>query len=384
MRFEFAAPERIIFGGGVVNEIGALASMIGKRVLVVTGLPLAHTARIQDILSHTALQSIIFSVTSEPTLNIIEEAIRFVKDFSPDLVIGFGGGSAIDSGKAISALLTNPGALLDYLEVIGKGKPIIQPPIPFIAIPTTAGTGSEATRNAVLASPEHRIKVSLRSPMMLPKVALIDPQLTYSLPPAITATTGLDALTQLIEPYTCNNPNPISNALCQDGMRRAARSLLRAYEHGSDASAREDLSLASLFSGIALSNARLGAVHGIAGVIGGMLAAPHGAICARLLPFVMQANLNALKTREPAHPGMARYLEVAQILTNRSNATADDGTRWVSTLVTSLSIPPLSDYGISRSDFPILIQKSLAASSMKGNPIPLTPEELEHILEQAL
>ena len=233
------------------------------------------------------------------------------------MVIGLGGGSAIDTGKAIAALLTNPGDPLDYLEVIGRGQALQQTPLPYIAIPTTAGTGSEVTRNAVLASHEHHVKVSLRSPLMLPRVAIVDPELTYSLPPAITASTGLDALTQLIEPYTCNSPNPMIDAICREGMQRAARSLKRAYQNGSDAAAREDMSIAALFGGMALANAKLGAVHGFAGPLGGLFPAPHGMICARLLPFVVEANVRALQMREPDSPVLKRYDEVAQLLTGR-------------------------------------------------------------------
>src|SRR5208282_5705063 len=227
----------------------------------------------------------------------------------------FGGGSAIDAAKAIAAMLTNKGELLDYVEIIGRGKPLTQPSAPFIAVPTTAGTGSEVTRNAVLASPEHRVKVSLRSPLMLPRVAVVDPELTYALPPAITASTGLDALTQLIEPFVCARANPMVDALCIEGIRRAARSLREVVHQNPGKSAREDMALASLFGGIALANAGLGAVHGFAGPMGGMFAAPHGALCAALLPGVMAANVAALRRRQPGGEGLRRYDEIARLLT---------------------------------------------------------------------
>ena len=246
-----------------------------------------------------------------------------------DVIIGLGGGSAIDTGKAIAALLTNPGDPLDYLEVIGRGQALHATPLPYIAIPTTAGTGSEVTRNAVLASPEHRVKVSLRSPLMLPRVAIVDPELTYSLPPAITASTGLDALTQLIEPYTCNSPNPLVDAICREGMQRAARSLKRAYQDGNDVAAREDMSIAALFGGLALANAKLGAVHGFAGPLGGLFPAPHGMICARLLPLIVEANVRALQERKPNTSVLQRYAEVAQLLTGRSTAGASDAIEWL-------------------------------------------------------
>ncbi len=300
------------------------------------------------------------------------------------MVIGLGGGSVLDTGKAIAALLTNPGDVFDYLEVIGKGQPLVNAPLPYIAIPTTAGTGSEVTRNAVIESPEQNVKVSLRSPLMLPRVALVDPELTYNLPPAITASAGLDALTQLIEPFVSVKANPMTDAICREGIYYAARSLRRAYENGADKEAREGMSLASLFGGLALANAALGAVHGFAGPLGGMLHAPHGALCARLLPFVMEANIKALETRQPEHPALGRYIEIAQILTGEKEATAHDGVRWTSELVDTLKIPGLSTYGMNEKAFPEAVEKTMKANSFKGNPIALNEDELRLILEKAL
>src|SRR5262249_48391620 len=204
---------------------------------------------------------------------------------------------------------------------------------PFLAIPTTAGTGTEVTRNAVLASPAHHVKVSLRSPLLLARLALIDPELTYRLSPALTASTGLDALTQLIEPYVSPRANPMTDALCLEGVQRAARSLRTAYFEGQNIAAREDMSIASLFGGLALANAGLGAVLGFAGPIGGMLPAPHGAVCAALLPHVMERNLEALRGRNPQSQAVSRYQEVARLLTNDPSATADAGIDWVRSLV---------------------------------------------------
>jgi alcohol dehydrogenase class IV len=253
-----------------------------------------------------------------------------------------------------------------------------------LAIPTTAGTGAEVTRNAVLASPQHRLKVSLRSPLMLPKVALVDPELTLDLPPALTASTGLDALTQLIEPYVSARANPMTDGLCVEGMRRAARSLRAAFENGRDAAAREDMAVASLFGGLALANAGLGAVHGLAGVIGGMFGAPHGAICAALLPRVMAANLAALRSRDPSNPALVRYEEVARLVTGRSSAQADDGVEWVGRLVSDLHIPKLGTYGLTSQHTADLVEKSKNASSMKANPIELTSAELAGVVEGAI
>jgi alcohol dehydrogenase class IV len=299
-------------------------------------------------------------------------------------VIGLGGGSVLDTGKAIAALLTNGGDPLDYLEVIGRGQSITQPAAPYIAIPTTAGTGAEVTRNAVLGSPEHRVKVSLRSPYMLPRLALVDPELTLTMSPPVTASTGLDALTQLIEPYVSPKANPLTDALCLDGMHRAARSLRRAYTHGDDLTAREDMALASLFGGLALANARLGAVHGFAGVFGGMFDSPHGAVCAALLPHCMATNIKALQQRQPDSEALRRFDEVAQILTGDSEVTAVDGVAWVEVLCEELLIPGLGAYGLRERDFPELIEKSSKASSMQGNPIKLTMEEMGEILKRAI
>lgn len=375
MRFEFATAHRIRFGGGVAQEIGSLAAQMGTRALVVTG-----QNRTLPFLDSLTIPYTLFSVDREPTIELALLGVEQSRDC--DLVIGIGGGSALDAGKAIAALATNPGDPLDYLEVIGKGQPLQNPPLPMIAIPTTAGTGSEVTRNAVLASEEHRVKVSLRHALMLPKVALVDPELTYSLPPHLTASTGMDALTQVIEPLVCSAPNPMTDALCKEGIQRAGRSLQRAYEKGDDVQAREDMALTSLFGGLALANAKLGAVHGFAGPIGGMFPAPHGAVCARLLPLVMELNIRALCQRDPQHDALNRYDEIAHLLTGKSLAVT--GVKWVQHVCDTLQIPPLSTYGITREHIPLLVEKSRHASSMKGNPIQLTGEEMSEILERAL
>jgi alcohol dehydrogenase class IV len=281
-------------------------------------------------------------------------------------------------------MLTNKADLLEYLEIIGAAKPLTEPAAPFIAIPTTAGTGSEVTRNAVLASPEHRLKVSLRSPSMLPKVALVDPELTYDLPPAITAFTGLDALTQLIEPFVCSRANPFTDALCSEAIPRVSRSLRMATEKGTDKKSREDMAVASLFGGLALSNAGLGAVHGFAGPIGGMFPAPHGAVCAALLPHVMQTNWRAMQQRLPQNGALERYQQLARLLTNRPTATAEQGIEFVRTLTNDLQIPPLRTYGLTKSHTELLVQKAVKANSMKANPVQLTDVELAETLEKAL
>jgi alcohol dehydrogenase class IV len=296
------------------------------------------------------------------------------------MVISIGGGSVLDAGKAIAAMLTNGGELEDYLEVIGRGMPLKQHPVRHIAIPTTAGTGAEVTRNAVLASPEHHVKVSMRSPWMLPDLAVVDPELTCSMPPEVTASTGLDALTQLMEAYVSNKANPLTDGICREGLETAAASLRKAYEDGNDSQAREGMALASLFGGLALANAKLGAVHGFAGPLGGMISAPHGVICARLLPHVTQANVQVLQKRAPDSRALAKYDEVARILTGTDSARAIDGVKWIQELCSALNVRSLADFGLKEEDFAAVVAKAQKSSSMKGNPIVLTGDELTDIL----
>lgn len=385
--FEFATANRIIFGAGKLNELGKQFEGSAKRLLLVCGRSSDAIPRVREILSAQGIQFTEFQMHGEPTVDLVREGLKIAREC--DMVIGLGGGSVIDAGKAITTLATNPGDVLDYLEVIGKGQPLVNPALPYIAIPTTAGTGSEVTRNAVLESTEHHIKVSLRSPLMLPRIALVDPELTYNLPPSITASSGLDALTQLIEPFVSVKANPITDMICREGIRLVTRSLKRAYEKGTEPSAREAMSLAGLYGGLALANAALGAVHGFAGPLGGMLHrgkynAPHGAICARLLPLVMGANIKALQESQPNHPALDRYTEIAKILTGYDKATAQMGVNWVHELVRTLEIPPLSAYGMKKNDIPSAVEKTLKASSYKGNPIALNEVELKGILERAL
>ena len=384
MQFEFATANRIIFGEGVLGQVGERAAEFGQRALVVCGRSVERAKGLRDILKASGVNSQIFSVPGEPTVEIVQRGVQIVRQGDFDLIVAFGGGSALDAGKAMAAMATNPGELLDYLEVIGRGKPLNIRSLPWIGTPTTAGAGAEVTRNAVLESSEHRVKVSLRSPGMLASLALVDPELTYDLPQPITASSGMDALSQLIEPYVSNKANPLADALCREGLSRVARGLRRAYNNGRDAHARRDMALASLFGGLVLANAKLGAVHGFAGVLGGMYGGPHGEICARLLPMVMDVNVMALETREAPHPASERYAEVAQILTGDQNAQAADGIAWLQALVKDLDIPRLSNYGLAQADFPEVIQRAAVSSSMQGNPIKLTYPELEHILETAL
>lgn len=384
MRWEFATSARIIFGAGTLAEIGGLSREWGCRALVVTGRDVQRAGPLVERLRASGVAAELFSQPQEPTVDDVSRGVSLARAASCDLVIGHGGGAALDTAKAIAILLGQTGELLDYLEVFGRGLPLTGPGLPCLAVPTTAGTGSEVTRNAVLTSPPHRAKASLRSPLMLPRLALVDPELTFDLPPALTASTGLDALTQLIEPYTSSRAQPLTDILCVEGIRRAARSLRRAYEDGRNPAAREDMAFASLSGGLALANAGLGAVHGFAAPLGGMLSAPHGAVCAALLPHVMAANVAALRARGPHHPALARYDEIARLLTGQGQATAADGIVWVENLVRDLAIPGLSAHGLVAADIPAATAAAARASSMKANPLPLTEEELTGILRRAL
>lgn len=378
MRFEFATAPRIIFGEGTSDGLPDLARSFGLQPLVVTG---ASRKRASGVVSALAAETL--CVSGEPTIDLVREGARRARDVGCDVVISIGGGSVIDTGKAIAMIATNGGEPLDFVEVIGNGHAIKSTPLPLIAVPTTAGTGSEVTRNAVLGSPEHGVKASLRSPLMLPRVAVVDPELTYDLPPEVTAFTGLDALTQLIEPYVSSRSNPLVDAICIEGIRRVAGGLRRAYHDGADRDARRDMALASLFGGLALANAGLGVVHGFASPLGGQWTAPHGALCAALLPHGMAANVAALRTRAPLHPALERYHEISRLLTNRSETSVEHGIDWVRALCTELKIPSLRDWGITESDLPGVVERASVASSMQANPLQLTQKELTAMLRIA-
>ena len=383
-RFEFATATRILFGEGTFLDVPPAAAAMGTRWLIVTGASPERVLPLLPDLEGAGVACAWFAVDGEPTIEVVRTATSQARAADCDLVIAIGGGSAIDAGKAVAAMLTNPGDPLDYLEVIGRAQPLRHAAAPFIAIPTTAGTGSEVTRNSVLGSPEHGVKASLRGAVMLPRLAVVDPLLTLGLPRAITASTGLDALTQLIEPYVSVRANPMTDQFCVEGMRRAAAALPRVWADGGDREARAEMAWASLLGGLALANAGLGAVHGFAAPIGGRWAAPHGAVCAALLPHAMEINVRALHARAPAGGVLERYDEVARLITGAPQAKAADGVRWIAELCRALEIPPLRTYGVGQPDVADLVAQAAKASSMKGNPIALTDEELREIITRAI
>jgi len=384
MRFEFSTADRIVFGPGAAEQLAETVAGYGDRAFVVLGRARGRLSRILDQIAARGVRCEFFHTTGEPTTPMVQAGIAAARQTQSQVVVAIGGGSVIDTGKVVAAMLTNEGQLLDYLEVVGAGKPLLREPVPYIAVPTTAGTGAEVTRNAVLLVPERRVKVSMRSPLLLPRLALVDPLLTHSMSPELTASTGLDALTQLIEAFVSNKANPLTDGICREGLHRAGRSLGRAFRDGNDSQAREDMALASLFSGLALANAGLGAVHGFAGPLGGMTNAPHGVICGKLLPFVMAANAHALQNRAVNSTAPARFDEISRILTGRDTATASDGIRWIEHLCEEFALPGLSMFGLSHDDLPTVVSQAKKASSMKGNPIELHDEELIEALEKAL
>ena len=383
--FELATAARVLFGAGRIDtaatEIGALGC---QRALFVTGRSDERSARLRDALLARGVGVVPFAVIGEPTVDSAREGVARAVGRRCDAVVAMGGGSALDCGKAVAALVANGGDVLDHLEVIGRGRPLTRPSLPFVAIPTTAGTGSEVTRNAVLGDRDARVKASLRSPLMLARLAIVDPELLAGAPRSVLSSSGLDALSQLVEPYLSARANPLTDALAREGMRRSARSLRRACLQGADPAAREDLSLASLFGGLCLANAGLGAVHGFAAPVGGTFDVPHGAACAALLGPVLEVNLRALRARAPAHPATARFQHVAAALTGDAAATAEDAIAWIAGLCRDLEVAPLSRYGMTSSDVPSLVARAKTANSMRANPIALTDDELAEIAERAL
>jgi alcohol dehydrogenase class IV len=381
VRFEFATAGRIVFGAGASRALPQHAKEHGSRVFLVTGSG-AHAVPLVAPFVESGLDVIVWRLAHEPTLDDARHAAHRAADAGCDIVVAAGGGSVMDLGKAVAALLGNPGDPLDYVEVIGSGRPLTGRPFPCIAVPTTAGTGSEVTRNAVLASPADGVKVSLRSAQMLPRVAVVDPELTRNLPRALTASTGMDALTQLIEPYLSVKATPVTDVLCLDGLARAARALPRACADGADMAARTDMALASLYSGMALANAGLGIVHGCAAVVGGRFAAPHGAVCAALLPGAMRVNLRA--ARAAGSPAVERVGTVARALTGRADAEAEDAADWLEALRNDLGIPRLRAYGVKADHADALGEAASRASSTKGNPVVLAPADLREVLLAAI
>jgi len=381
MAFEFTTAGRIMAGAGRAAELPEVLAGLGSRVLVCTGAdPVRHSGLLAGLGSPAA----VFPVAGEPTVELARAGTAAAREHGADVVVAIGGGSVIDLGKAVAMLLGNGGDPLDYLEVIGAGQKITRPSVPLLAVPTTAGTGAEVTANAVLASPAHGVKASLRSPLMIPRVALVDPGLTVSCPPPVTAASGLDALTQCLEPFVSVRANPLTDGLAREGLRCAAAGLRAAYADGRDLGARSDMAMCSLLGGMALANAKLGAVHGLAGVIGGTADVPHGVACAALLTPVIEANVKALRSGPPGQPALDRYTEAARLLTGQPAATIEDGLAWIRETVTQLAVPGLAAFGVRPEQADETAAKAAKSSSMQGNPIALSDSDLRAIVLRAL
>jgi alcohol dehydrogenase class IV len=379
--FEFATAGRILAGAGRAAELPSVLSGLGSRVLVCTG---ANPARHAGLLAGLGLPAAAFPVSGEPTIGLARAGVAVAHEHGADVVAAIGGGSVIDLGKAVAMLLANGGDPLDYLEVVGSGQKVTRPAVPCVAVPTTAGTGAEVTANAVLAVPEHGLKASLRSPLMIPRVALVDPALTVSCPPAVTAASGLDALTQCLEPFVSVRATPVTDGLAREGLRRAAAGLRTAYADGRDLAARTDMATCALLGGMALANAKLGAVHGLAGVIGGTADVPHGVACAALLAPVIEANVRALRSGPPGSPVLDRYAEVAGLLTGQPGASIQDGLAWIRETLIRLGVPGLAVFGLGPGNADDIAAKAMISSSMQGNPVPLSQGQLKAVLLEAL
>ena len=379
--FEFATAGRIMAGPGRARELPGVLAGLGSRFLVVTG---ADPARHDKLLASLDRAAAVFPVGAEPTVELVGAAVAAARKHDADVIAAIGGGSVIDTGKAVAMLLGNGGDALDYLEVVGSGQVITRPAVPCVAVPTTAGTGAEVTANAVLAVPSHRVKASLRSPMMIPRVALVDPLLTVSCPPPVTAASGLDALTQCLEPFVSVQATPLTDGLAREGLRRAGTGLRGAYADGEDLGARTDMAMCSLLGGISLANAKLGAVHGLAGVIGGTADVPHGLACAALLAPVIEANLRAARLSPSGAGVLERYTEAARLLTGQPDASIQDGLAWIRETLTLLHVPGLATFGLGPQQADDIAAKAVVSSSMKGNPVPLSHADLEAVLLEAL
>jgi len=381
MKFSFTTPTTICFGRGEARRLGDIVSGMGRNALLISGADITRVNDIRVILEQSKIIYTCFSQKGEPTIDQVEQGAKAAQNLGVDLVIAVGGGSVVDAGKAIAALATNPLPAMDYLEVIGGGNPLICPPLPLVVLPTTAGTGAEVTLNSVLSAPDYGIKVSLRSLFMAPDVAIVDPELSVSASPFVTASSGMDALTQLMEAFISRFANPLTDALCREGIKKVAVSLKAAHDRGDDLTARENMSLAALFSGIALANAKLGVVHGIAGPMGGMIPAPHGVICARLLGPCMAMNL-VESERQGFHHVIKKFGEVAFLLTGNAAAIPEDAVEWINKMTQYLPLPALSHYGLNEIHCGQLSTQALKSSSMKGNPVPLTEKNLFDILSK--
>ncbi len=392
MEFELLHTPQILFGTRQFQNIGAVIKNYGSKALIVANEGALEQGGARRILDETLPENNIdasfFIVKGEPDIEMIDQGVIQGKDFAAETVVGIGGGSAVDAGKAIAGLITNGGSARDYMEIIGKGYKITKPALPYIATPTTAGTGSEVTKNGVISAKEEGFKASIRSPLLIPLVAIVDPALMITVQPDVTARCGMDALTQVIEPYTSNKAQLITDSLAKLGMKTAAGSIRTTYSSGDDIQARQAMALTSLLGGICLANVGLGVVHAYASPIGGMFPIPHGTICATLLAPTVEINIRELQKKDPNHPVLEKYAHIGNFLIgkrfNSPKEAHEAVVEFLYKLTKDLNIPSLSHAGISSKDFPVIVEKAKKSSSMRYNPIVLNDQALHEILERAL
>lgn len=377
--FGIAAPGRILFGRGEAARAAGLIAGFGARVLLVHGASPARAGWLITALTDAGVEVLSLGCAGEPDLPTLDEALATARPFQPQVVAGLGGGAALDLAKALAALVPAPDGPMEHLEVVGRGRPLVAPPLPFVALPTTAGTGAEATKNAVIGVPDHRRKVSLRDDRMLARVALVDPALTDHCPRGVTLASGLDAVTQVIEPFVSARATPFTDAISRPAISEGMAALVQLMR-AEDAPARDALAWVSLSGGLALANGGLGAVHGLAGVIGGMTAAAHGAICGTLLAPILRANLQAAA---PGSTARARLAEVCQILGTVLGAPAADAPEALADWARQAGLPGLEAMGLDPADHAAVAEAALASSSMKGNPVGLAPAALVQAMRLA-
>jgi len=384
--FTFARCPRTYFGKGAFGRLGEIAAVFGGTALIVTGArSLDSSGRMDDLtamLESVSVDCFYVSVDGEPSPEFIDAAVSEFHNRGVDVVLGIGGGSAIDAGKAISAMLPIGGSVLDFLEGVGTGAPHSGLKAPFVAVPTTAGTGSEATKNAVLSKVgEGGFKVSLRHDNLVPDVAVVDPELTLSCPRSVTASCGMDAFTQLLESYVSTEATPMTEALAASGIKYAAASMVPACALGSDSiDVRAGMAYAAYISGVTLANAGLGLVHGFAAAVGGLFDIPHGVICGTLLGPVTRANIRALAlTGDDGSDALGKYAAIGELITGEEAATDElcaALTRRIDQWTVALELPLLGAYGVRESD----VARILEGTGLKNNPVKLDKAEMANVL----
>ncbi|OBU26478.1 iron-containing alcohol dehydrogenase [Photobacterium aquimaris] len=378
--FQFMTSTRIIFGEGALHDSLSLLNQFGYSTLLVTGQDQQRSQQLEQYFKQQNMRYQRLVIKGEPLIAMIEELAAMGRTFCPDMVIGIGGGSVLDVAKSLAALIPNQGSVYDYVDVVGRNVPLQVKSLPFIAIPTTAGTGAEVSKSAVLQSAQEQVKVNLSNVELFPDLAIIDPTLTYGMDSVLSGCCAMDAFTHLMEAYVCGEPNPLTDMICEEGLKRISMSILAACRDDHYPS-RSDMAFAAMLGGMARSNAKLGAAHGLASSLSGRLNAPHGLITARLAPYVMAENIS-VAIELGRSDVLARYQKLAVILTMNSDANIEDSVQWVDSILTKLQLPLLSKYGLCNTTFEEVAEDALRTCAIKGNPLPLNQQRLITILEQ--